>query len=439
MKSLKTSIKMKNEIEKLMKNALDGYEMSYQDGAWESFEKKINGKSKSTAYKWWILGAAAVIISTSSLYLYKADNIQNKINAELIKVKENSNDINEENVSSLKNKVLLNDIKLKENLNEIENDQKNNLTNNVDIIENTTDKTEKFDIHSSQTVTSNINSSTNFKENSQAELKIKNDQQNLNVTEIIPTYNDKCKNETILIDNKNSVELILKTPSGREIGIEPNSKSEINLKETGEYQLGTVNEKSNGAFRESSKFRVHGNPTINLITDETISYKNGLPTIYAEVNSSEENVTWKINQKTSHKSSKSVEFNFFNKGSYIISAFSKNEFGCESTESKKIQINEDYNLLAMSAFNPNSLDYRNSTFLPYALKERNVSFKMIILDPDNLGIVFETTEASNPWTGIDRRDGKLVPAQKAYIWKVSLSNPEPGEKSEYKGTIVRVP
>jgi hypothetical protein len=63
---------------------------------------------------------------------------------------------------------------------------------------------------------------------------------------------------------------------------------------------------------------------------------------------------------------------------------------------------------------------------------------MIILDPDNLGIVFETTEASNPWTGIDRRDGKMVPAQKAYIWKVSLSNPEQGEKSEYKGTIVRV-
>jgi hypothetical protein len=150
-------------------------------------------------------------------------------------------------------------------------------------------------------------------------------------------------------------------------------------------------------------------------------------------------VIWKVNQKVFNKTVKSTEFNLFNKGSYTITAQSKNEFGCESRDSKTIHVNEDYNLLAMSAFNPNSSDFRNNVFLPYALKERNSAFRMIVLDPDNGGVVFETTESTNPWTGIDRRDGKMVASQKAFIWKVILSNPEPGEKAEYKGTIVRVP
>jgi hypothetical protein len=436
MKSLKTSTKMKNDIEKLIKNALDGYELSYQDGAWESFEKKMKVKSKSHSYTWWIFGVAAAIISITTIYLLNNDNPQNKIQAKnkiekdqsITDTKQKDSSHNDENHSKVNTH--------KENINA----SNSNLVNdNIFVPTETANSDVKSERNSNQVATTNLNSSSIQIENSQSEVKNKNDYQNSSVIEFIPTFSDKCKNESISIDNKNSFELILKTPSGREIGIEPNSKSEINLKEPGIYQLGYSNSLSNGTFKESSKFKVHGNPSINLVIDDVVSYKNGLPTINAEVNSSEENVLWRINHKTSAKSGKSVEFNLFNKGSYTIAAVSKNEFGCEAIEAKTIKLNEEYNLLAMSAFNPNSSDYRNSSFLPYALNERNVSFKMIILDPDNLGIVFETTEASNPWTGIDRRDGKMIPAQKAYIWKVSLTNPEQGEKSEYKGTIVRVP
>lgn len=427
---------MGNDIEKLFKKALDNHELPYDKGAWESFEKKMN-KAKSQSYKWWILGAAAAVISISTIYLFNKDNAQNTIQAKNNVNKENSVSNRKETVTSTKNHTNLKVRKVNENLNSVENKEINKLTKVTGIAENSENKSEKFESTSSQLASSNLNLSEKHNDNIQPDLKTKNDNQNPNVSEIFPTFNDKCKNESISIDNKNSFELILKTPSGREIGIEPNSKSDINLKETGVYVLGSA--QSNGSFKESSKFKVFANPSLNLIIDDVISYKNGLPSINAEVSSSEESVIWKINQKTTSKSSKITEFNIFNKGSYTIASVSKNEFGCESIEAKTIQVNEDYNLLAMSAFNPNSSDLRNSTFLPYALKERNVSFKMIVLDPDNLGIVFETTESSNPWTGIDRRDGKMVPAQKAYIWKVSLSNPEPEEKSEYKGTIVRVP
>lgn len=428
---------MENDIEKLFKKALEGHELPYEKGAWKSFEKKMNKASKSQPYKWWFFGAVAAVISISTIYLFNKVNSQHTIQAKNKVDKENSISSKKEKVSSTEDQSYSN-VKINNGkLNSEESKERNISKNFSNIPEISEDKSEKIESTSNQIATSNLNPTEKHNENIPSDLKTKNDNQNFNVIENIPTFNDKCKNETISIENKNSFELILKTPSGREIGIEANSKSEIYLKETGVYLLGCS--QSNGTFKESSKFKVYGNPNLNMVMDDVISYKNGLPTINAEVSSSEENVIWKINQKTTSKTSKNTEFNIFNKGSYTITAVSKNEFGCESSEAKTIHVNEDYNLLAMSAFNPNSLDFRNSTFLPYALKERNITFKMIVLDPDNLGIVFETTESTNPWTGIDRRDGKMVPAQKAYIWKVSLSNPEPGEKSEYKGTIVRVP
>jgi hypothetical protein len=68
---------------------------------------------------------------------------------------------------------------------------------------------------------------------------------------------------------------------------------------------------------------------------------------------------------------------------------------------------------------------------------RNTPFVLTILDPDNGGTVFTSSDASQSWDGIDRRTGNLVPLDKAYIWRVVLSSPSKGEKSIYKGTIVR--
>jgi hypothetical protein len=76
--------------------------------------------------------------------------------------------------------------------------------------------------------------------------------------------------------------------------------------------------------------------------------------------------------------------------------------------------------------------------MPYALSKRNSAFSLIIIDPDNGGIIFESSDASNPWDGIDKRNGKLVSESKTFIWKVTLSSPEKNEKAVYKGTITRI-
>jgi hypothetical protein len=428
---------MKNDLEKLIKNALEDYEIPYEVGAWESFKSKIDAKSAKNAFKWWIPAATLVVISISIFYFLNTNESQNQLG-------ERTNHENEKLISNNKLQNQSSEEAVKPFLNHQENKSKP-IENNIMIssgsqsnsLESFNFNTNSSENNSNQIASSNYYSSTNT--NVIPVDNIINDTQNPSEFENIPIISNKCKNESITIENKNSFELILKTPSGREIGIEGNSKSEINLKEIGVYQLGYTNSKTNDLFKESSKFKVFGTPEINLNLDDFVTYKNGLPIVNAESNSSEENVIWKINSKVTAKIGKSTEFNFFNRGSYTITAQSKNEFGCESNDSKTIQINEDYNLLAMSAFNPNSSDYRNNSFLPYALKERNSAFKMIILDPDNGAVIFETSESTNPWTGIDRRDGKMVVSQKAFIWKVTLSNPEPGEKAEYKGTVVRVP
>jgi hypothetical protein len=63
---------------------------------------------------------------------------------------------------------------------------------------------------------------------------------------------------------------------------------------------------------------------------------------------------------------------------------------------------------------------------------------MVILDPSDGGLVFETMDVNLPWDGTDRRNGKMVETNKAFIWKVTLVTPEIGEKSDYLGTVVRM-
>ena len=76
--------------------------------------------------------------------------------------------------------------------------------------------------------------------------------------------------------------------------------------------------------------------------------------------------------------------------------------------------------------------------MPFALTQRKTAFNLIIIDPSDGGIVFESSDASNAWDGYDKRNGKMAVANKAYIWKVNIANPEHKENIEYKGTIVRL-
>ena len=63
---------------------------------------------------------------------------------------------------------------------------------------------------------------------------------------------------------------------------------------------------------------------------------------------------------------------------------------------------------------------------------------MIVIDPTDGAILFETSAADITWDGTDRNTGKMVDANKSFVWKVILEQPEVNENPEYIGTVVRL-
>jgi len=71
---------MEKDIEKLFKKALDGHELPYQEGAWETFEKKMNLNSSKQAYKWCISLAAVLVTAVSVFFILNENNSQKQLN-----------------------------------------------------------------------------------------------------------------------------------------------------------------------------------------------------------------------------------------------------------------------------------------------------------------------------------------------------------------------
>ena len=183
-------------------------------------------------------------------------------------------------------------------------------------------------------------------------------------------------------------------------------------------------------------FIVLPSPKIDFSINDDDKYENGLPIAKLSASGNASTFNWKINAKK--YTGTECQVHLFQKGIYSIHLSAQNSIGCSTEITKEITIESDYNLLAATAFDLQSRDKRNNSFIPFALTVRSVDFAMIIIDPKDGGILFETTDASNPWTGIDKRTGQLVETNKPFIWKVVLKNPEQGEKADYKGVITRL-
>jgi hypothetical protein len=249
-------------------------------------------------------------------------------------------------------------------------------------------------------------------------------------------FKNRCQGETLQLEaDKYHARMVIY--AGEELHFSYNEAISLKLTEPGKVIL-TANSGPYGQFEEFGSFEVKPIPSIALSTDRSISYEDGLPKIIVLAESNENQISWHSNYSLNNTNGKTNEILAFDKGNAIVEVTSVSSNGCVAKTKELIPVLYDYNLLAVNAFNPQSTNSRNSSFMPYALTIRQTPFKLIVLDPDTGGLVFETSDADDAWDGIDRRDGKLVPGNKAYIWKVVLQNPVAGEKSEYRGTIVRM-
>ena len=253
---------------------------------------------------------------------------------------------------------------------------------------------------------------------------------------VIIDFKNRCQGETLQVEaDKLHSRMVIY--AGEELHFSYNEAISLKLTEPGKVTL-TANTGPYGQFEEFGSFNVSATPTLNINSDRTLNYEDGLPKMSIQAESSEGQITWHSTNVLNTNSGKNVELLAFDKGYAIVEVQATGSNGCVAKEKEMIQIPSDYNLLAVNAFNPQSQDSRNNTFMPFALTIRQTPFRLIVLDPDNGGLVYETTDANNAWDGIDRRDGKLVPGNKAYIWKVVIQHPVQGEKGEYRGTIVRM-
>ncbi|MFM6934477.1 MAG: hypothetical protein ACKOXP_03475 [Flavobacteriales bacterium] len=249
-------------------------------------------------------------------------------------------------------------------------------------------------------------------------------------------FKNRCQGETLQLEADKHHERIIHY-AGKELHFSYNENISFKLTQAGNVSL-TANTGPYGQFEEFGSFEVNAAPTIAISTDHTITYEDGLPKINCQVEAKDAQILWHSNVNLTNNSGKTTDILAFEKGYAIVEVQVLAANGCKSKEKEMIQIPSDYNLLAVNAFNPQSSDSRNSSFMPFALTIRQTPFKLVVLDPDNGGLIFESTDANNAWDGTDRRDGKLVPGNKAFIWKVVLQNPIAGEKGEYRGTIVRM-
>jgi PKD repeat protein len=105
------------------------------------------------------------------------------------------------------------------------------------------------------------------------------------------------------------------------------------------------------------------------------------------------------------------------KGVYQVELTVTNEIGCEDKIMKDVRIEKDYNLDAQPAFSPNGDDFQEG-FMPEALRTLGVKFMLTVYAPNGT-LLYQTNDASKPWTGRPQNRGDLC-APGEYVWVVDV-------------------
>lgn len=417
---------MKDNFENNIKESLNGFEVPYDAAAWSAMSKRLDQTmptSGGSNLKWYLGGAATVAVIVTTALLWPSTDVeksQHITSTPTEKVKETEDEVHTSKGTSSHTTI--------QDASSIKAPEKNT--------SNGTSNPVSFD--SAPNIFDNPIDYIKTKENTYM-----NEDEPVNsifdpiiemVAPTVPSVPNICLNETTTINNPNKQELTVVGPNGITT-IKGNSSLQFTPDSEGIYNLGFM---VNGIFNSKESFVVKPLPKADFTIDETYNYENGVPSMNLATNSQGVSHVWNFEGQNGTTSGTETKAHFFYKGEYDIALTVTGSNSCKSTVSKSVQIDETYNLLAVNGFDPMSSDNRINSFIPRGLVERSADFRMIIIDPTDGAIIFETSDVSNPWRGLDKRNGQMVSANKAYIWIATLNNPLKGENPEYKGTIVRL-
>lgn len=438
-------------FEDKMKEGLNANEYPYNPAAWDAMNKRLDKGVKGGINKWYyaaaIVGAAAV--TTALLWNSGSDEdatkkettqvVQNQTQSypsKANKTNSNSNTSNKVVVDNNGNVVASNGENgtSAQNASSQENGSANNVASNHNVNEPGNSQQNNNNTASNQG-TQNNNGTTN-NGNTPGTSVGTNPTTTPAWKFIAPAIPETvCEGSTIQVQNENDYPIMIVYPNGLNWVGRENQVTNLNPSVAGSYKVGYLR---NDRFKEKTTFVVHELPTAEMdFVDLSQKYLNGLPTI--EVRSTSTAASYKWEYENGTVEGIKAGLHFYDAGLHLVRLTVTNENGCSTTIEKPVNVTEDYNLMAMNAFYPTGSDRTTNTFMPYALMERDVTFNMIIVDPNDGHTLYETSDASEGWDGIDMRTGAPVPLEKSYIWKVTIMNPEVGEDNVYAGTVMTMP
>ena len=407
-----------DKLDQKFKDAMGQRSEPYDPQAWDALSKRLDGtlpNSGNPYLKWGLPSAIIVIgIAIGSWYMSSNNTVKNSETAKSEKSEQSSR------TSPVVNPVNHTPNKEKQATITFDED-KSGTTQTPEFAEIQTENNKEIPL-----IPVKADEKVNKTKITEDPIQANNSEAMASFTAVkLPT----CENAKYRIENTNSFEIVVRN-SKNSVNIAANSSGILKFT-AGEYEI--VDAKS-GLLLQSHTITT---PKAEITADEVV-YENGVPVQQLHVKTEATIQKASFGTLSLSVGSKDFSINPFKQGNQDLSIELIDHNGCLSSINQINYVADEYNLLAVNAFEPNSADSRKATFMPYALTQRGTPFRLIILDPSDGGLVFESTDANQAWDGIDKRYGRMADANKAFVWKVSLSKPLPGEKSEYMGTIVRM-
>ncbi|ASS48365.1 MAG: hypothetical protein A3D31_08625 [Candidatus Fluviicola riflensis] len=400
---------MKENIERIIKQQLENYELPYDGGAWEQFSKRLDGTPSTPFYrKWWFAASIGTVLVSSATYFAltsteSTDDQQAPKTEQIVSTQET--DHSADSKSSQNDTGSTSDAITPDNISP--------------------------EMAPAPQLTVVVNPPAYYFEIpeiiSEPEMLVSEPELRPHFVKLV-LPSQICLNETFTIENPNDAVVTVTYPNGRTKLIQPKQSAEIKSSKSGTIQVETGLSTELITVNEASA-------QLYIDVDASLLYENGIPTLKFDVSGTDQAVTWESNVASKTSDKNRLVVHPYTEREVNVTANSTDANGCAVTETKTVTLNEIYNLMAPTGFYPSSGDSRTNQFIPLALTMRDTPFEMVIMDPNNMTVLYKTSDASQGWNGIDSRTGQLVPTGSTWLWKVVMKKPLSGEPSEYKGLI----
>lgn len=428
---------MKDKLEKAFNEALDNHELPYDAAAWNAVKKQLPA-AKTPWY--WMGGAAAVVLAVGlGVFLYDnstSDANQNQLSQietmdadQAVNADLNNNNSQSEVVGSNDNNEEPNVI--------TQGSGSNSATDAMPLVR-----------HSSST--SNAGPPNQNNTNPWSNGPINNPTSNVidgvyiigqDSDVDIMEWLDACKKSSIsgmhnyYCQNAKVILFTHQLPANSDVtwlfsdGTKiKGEKAEFKSKKDLKVCIQLSNKKDNALTYQTEWTALNVIDAEKPVVDALLSQRNTKNYVeLTNTNPEIEHLVWRIDNKVCKEQTCGTYLVSQGTHNYTVESYDKN--GCFASVSGSVEIQEDYNLYVENSFSPNG-DGNNDVFLPEALKLRSVNFKMTIFDR-NGKILFETSDASQPWDGTANGQALEIGS---YIWSITLINEE-GLPEQYRGVV----